>query len=163
MERLFRQLGDNTCAVAGLRSILSAQFGARVSEPALRFAGDSADAPILKHGTNTRALRRMLRAADTALNADRPWRLAVRRSATIRDIAREVRAGRLPLVSVERGDEHEELSHVVVVTDYRPGSVRYFDPHTGRTSWKGVGAFRKEWVDRRGDTWMAVVTGGRPQ
>lgn len=156
MPRFFPQERRRTCAVAALRSALASQFGVRVREDVLRFAGTTANLPILREGADTSDLRRMLDVANRALNIGTPWRLRVFRQGTVRDLAREVRAGRLPLAAVRRPG----TLHMVLVHGYRPGKVRYFDPDTGRSRWVGSGAFRRQWLDEEGRTWYAIVTGG---
>jgi hypothetical protein len=158
MAEFYPQERRSTCVVASLRSVLASQFGVRVREDVLRFAGNDARDPIISTGTSTTELRQMLVVANRALNVGPPWRLRVHRFGTIADLARELRAGRYPIVGVVQPDD---LHHAVVVCGYRPGQVRYFDPANGRTRWSGSGAFRRWWIDDVGGvTWYAVVVGG---
>lgn len=163
-ERFFPQERRHTCAVASLRSVLASQFGVHVREDVLRFAGTVVDHPIIARGADTAELRRMLEVANRAVNPGPPWRLRIHRFGTIADLAREVRRGRLPLVSVVRYEGNEDVLHMVVVCGYKPGRVRYFDPSDGKTVWCGSGAFRRQWLDEGngGLRWYAVVSGGTP-
>lgn len=159
-ERFYPQERLRTCAVASLRSVLASQYGVTVREDVLRFAGTSVDSPIIWRGSTSTDLRRMLEVANRALNLGPKWRLRIHQHGTITDLAREVRDGRFPLVSVVRADG----LHMIVVCNYKPGRVRYFDPADGKTRWTGSGVFRRQWVDELngGITWYAVVTGGSP-
>lgn len=160
-ELFFPQQREMTCAVAALRSVLATQFDVRIREDVLRFAGDDVAEPIVRLGTDTTQLRRMLAAANRAVNTGPRWRLRVWRHGTIADVAREIRAGRYPLASVRRGALGATTPlHMIVLCGYRPGRVRYFDPYDGKTRWVGAGLFRREWRDEEGVTWLAAVTGG---
>lgn len=156
MDGFFPQERLNTCAVAALRSVLATQFGVYVREEVLRFAGDDADSPIVGTGASTLQMRRIVRAASRAVNTGPAWKLRVKRKASVSDIARELRAGRYPIASVQRSAGE----HAVVLCGHRPGEVRYFDPASGRRRWRSVEAFRREWLAPDGCTWLAVVTGG---
>lgn len=158
-EQFFRQERERTCVVASLRSVLATQFGVVIPEAVLRFAGDDAREPILKTGAHTREMRLMLAVANRAANAGPRWRLRISRHATVADIAREIRAGRYPLVHVYGGGQ-TDLSHMIVLCGYKPGYVRFFDPYDGRRRWIGSGAFRRMWLEPTyGETWLGVVSG----
>ncbi len=141
-----------TCAVAALRSVLASQFDVHIREDLLRFAGDDASDPIVRSGTATPQLRRILAAASKAANTGTPWKLRVRRFGGVAALADAVRAGRFPLVRVT----NEAGLHMVVVCGYKPGRLRYFDPGENKVRWIGVGAFRQRW-QLNGETWMATV------
>ncbi|HVE25411.1 MAG TPA: hypothetical protein VNC22_08410 [Sporichthya sp.] len=159
-KTFFPQQRQLTCVVAALRSVLATQFGVAIREDLLRFAGDDAQAPIVKFGAGTGQIRQMLDVANRAANTGPRWRLRVRQRATVADLAREVRDGRVPMAHIAIADR-DDIRHMVVVCGYRPGRVRYFDPATGRRRWVGAGAFRAVWLDPTGATWLAVVTDGR--
>lgn len=154
--RFFPQERECTCAVAALRSVLASQFGVVVPEYALRFAGDRAALPIVRYGSGPIDIRRMLSVADRARNTGPRWKLRARWRGTIAQLARELRAGRFPMAAVARVDG----MHMVVVNGYEPGRVRYYDPATGRSRWRGAAQFRREWLDEEARTWYAVITGG---
>jgi hypothetical protein len=152
--RFFPQERERTCMVAALRSVLATQFDVHVREDVLRFAGDDALEPIVRVGSGTHQLRLMVEVADRAVNIGPRWKLKVRTKASIRDIAREVRAGRYPIASVLLAPG--KMEHCVVVCGYEPGRVSYFDPADGKTRTLKSGQFRAIWniEDTR---WLASV------
>lgn len=157
MARLFfKQERANTCAVAALRSVLAAQFSVQLPETVLRYLGDSAQEPILLHGTKTTALRRMIAHASRASNTGRPWRLRCRLKGRVSDLKRELTAGRFPLARVEVAED----LHMIVVCEYTADRVRIFDPAVGRFKWLSHPDFVRWWTDAWGDTWWGVVVGG---
>jgi hypothetical protein len=153
-QLFFRQERANTCAVAALRSVLASQFGVQLPETVLRYLGDEADSPILKHGTTTTHLRRMVAHASRACSTDRPWRLRCRRKGTATDLRRELKAGRFPLARVVVGTE----LHMIVVCAISATRIEVFDPAHG-PRWMSIPKFVQWWTDSDQLTWWAVVVG----
>lgn len=137
--------------------MLDLQFGLRVSEQALEALGTEAADPIVRWGTSTVQLRRMVHGASRAWNTGKPWRLYVRTNQSLRDLKRVVKEGWYPLVDMYEGDEHY---HQVVVLGVEQ-KIRIFDPARGKRR-----LTREEFLAQWGGGtltafWYAVVRGQR--
>jgi ABC-type bacteriocin/lantibiotic exporter with double-glycine peptidase domain len=159
---LHRQQRTSTCAVAAIRTVLHHQFGVRISESALAVLGSTPAEPVVRDGSSTAAMRRMLRGASAALNPGEPWRLRVRSKAAWRHVSLTLGRGRWPIAGVYVADQDEY--HAVVLIDLDDKRVRVFDPDPRvgtNLRWVSRAEFEKQWREpKHGDTWLAVVTGG---
>jgi hypothetical protein len=148
--------------VAAVRTALHWQFNVRVSEEALVALGTTAHEPLVRTGSTTHHLRRMVREANRAYNQGPAWTLRVRRQGSVRDLATWLAAGRLPIVQVyvPGPDEH----HAVVVLSVEADHVQFFDPapHAGGVPhFLPTAEFLDWWWSPTSRTrWWAVVNGG---
>ena len=161
-HQLFRQERENTCAVAAIRTVLGSQFGVQVSEAVLRFTADSAAKPIVKNGTDSAQMRKMVQAANTAMNTGPRWVLRTSRRGTFAALVRELNAGWMPMLEVIRKDGDWLVPHCVVALEHELEGIRYWDPETGRRCWKERSELYREWVDvsvkTRAVRWFGVIT-----
>jgi hypothetical protein len=159
---LHRQQRKFTCAVAAIRTVLHRQFGVRVSEAALVALGTDVNDPIVASGSDTGAMRKMVRSADQAFNQKKRWTLYVRRYGTWAQLRAWVEAGRWPIVQVSFGQEL--LYHAVVVVGIEATRVLVFDPGQERKRslfWMTRSAFEDWWTCAPGEVrWCAVINGG---
>lgn len=157
------QQRSSTCAVAAVRTVLHHQFGLRISESALVALGTRPSRPIVKHGSTTTDMRRMVRGASTSYHTGSPWGLRTRRRGTFALLAKELRGGRWPIVQVYQQEQDEH--HAVVVTALTATHVLVFDPDYSTTPnlrWLPRDEFAEWWkCPYSGETWFAVITGNR--
>jgi hypothetical protein len=159
---LHNQQRNATCAVAAIRTVLHRQFGVRVAEAALVALGTYPEDPILKNGSGTAEMRRMVRNASRAFNAGPPWTMRVRKHGTLRQLAYWTKHGRWPIVQVFVPEEMEH--HAIVVVAVEEHRVRYFDPDP--LAGRKLRAMSKErffdwWLSPiTNERWWAVVNGG---
>lgn len=159
--RLHKQARLNTCAVASLRTVLDVQLGVKVSEMVLEAHGDEANHPITVHGTSTTQLRAMVKGVDRTHNTSaRTWRLRCHVHGSIRDLVRELVAGRLPLIRVYEDCEDLPGYHMIVLLGFENGSVKLFDPDPTQANepfWMSADEFVAWWGDDNETTWYAVI------
>jgi hypothetical protein len=161
------QQRTSTCAVASVRSVLHWQFNVRLSESALVALGTTAEEPLVRTGSFTHHLRRMIQGASRGYNtSSKPWRLRVRAQGTWNDLALWANQGRLPIVQVHTEGSDTE-AHAVVVLSVEGNQALVFDP---AGSWKTQPSYwtRRDfehwwYVEHLKQRWFAVVTGGRLQ
>lgn len=160
---LHHQQHEATCAVACVRTVLHRQFGLRIAERTLVTLGTNPSKPILRKGSYTFHMRRMVRLASEAHNAGPPWKLFVRSKGCFSDLLRELGQGRWPICQtyVPQMREH----HAVVVMDLTPTHVLVFDPDPSsgaEPQWFTHEAFYDNWYSPRDrhSTWYCVITGG---
>lgn len=151
----FRQSHDYTCAVAALRTVLANQCGVRVSEAVLEAFGTEAAWPIRERGASALQIRRMLSECNRAYNTGPPWRMHFRSKGRVADLARHLRAGRLPMARVQQPDGD---LHMVVVLRVTAKRVQLFDPSFATPRWMSRTRFQDWWCDFGGLTWYAVVS-----
>lgn len=161
---LHPQQRQNTCAVAAVRTVLHFQFNIRVSEDALIALGTRPSSPIVKEGSDTQHIRRMVRGASAAYNGEKPWTLRVRRSGTIKQLAYWTRHGRWPILQVYVPEIADEFSHAIVVLHVTKDRVWYFDPDTiGEPAPRSMSHEKFvalwEWPTT-GERWWSVINGG---
>lgn len=160
-KRLHKQVRQNTCAVASLRTVLDVQLGIKVSEQVLEAHGTSAEWPITKYGTSTSQLRTIVRAVNRTHNTTtRSWRLRCHVYGQVRDLVRELSAGRTPLVRVFENQEDIDDYHMIVVLGCEAGFVKVFDPnpHEVKDSfWMDDDTFTRWWAGDGHTTWYAVI------
>lgn len=164
-EYLFLQEGDNSCAVAALRTVLALQFAVVADEDQLEVLGSYAKNPIAQHGTDNSALRRMVKNASTTFNINTPWKLKVKSKATIKELRAHIRAHRYPIVTVTTVfPSFETQLHAVVILDVTDSHVVVHDPARAAPVAKRHthAAFLKWWTIVNGNTEYVVVTGGEP-
>lgn len=159
---LHAQQRRTTCAVASIRTVLHRQFGLRIAEAALIALGTTPDAPIIREGSDTRAMRRMVRNASKAYNAGPPWTLRVRTKGTLRQLQYWLKRGRWPIVEVFVDDVNE--SHAIVVVGVSATRVRFFDPDPSAGK-KLRSMNREDFLDwwsspPNNPRWWSVVNGG---
>jgi hypothetical protein len=128
--------------------------------------GTTAAEPIVRTGSGTKEMRRMVHGASHGYNTSgKPWRLFVRRQGTFEDLRRWTEAGRFPLAQVRLdGEDSAVLSHIVVVMAvsehdllvFDPGGTRYDQP----SRWTHD-AFTDRWTHDAGTRWWCGVTGGK--
>lgn len=159
---LHRQQRNKTCAVACVRTVLHRQFGVQVPEAALVALGRRPTDPILTEGSDTQAIRRMVRNASAAYNQGPPWTLRVRSSGTFGQLKAALRRGRWPICQVYVSSE--QCHHTVVVLGVTSTLVLVFDPDPStepNPRWMSRAAFQAWWTSpETGDTWYALVNGG---
>lgn len=158
---LHPQQRQNTCAVASVRTVLHYQFNVRIPEPSLIALGTRPTSHIVKEGSDTHHIRRMVRNASTSYNAGKPWTLRVRRTGTLRQLAYWTQRGRWPIVQVYVQEQREDFSHAVVVTSLTKDRVFYFDP--GETVIRSMTREKFfEWWQwpHTGERWWSVINGG---
>lgn len=159
---LHSQQRNATCAVAAVRTVLHRQFGVRIAEAALVALGTEAHDPIVKTGSDTSDIRRMVRHASRAYNLGPPWTLRARKHGSWRQLQYWTRQGRWPIcqVFVPEALEH----HAIVVIAVESDRIQYFDPDPSvgkKPRWMSKARFLEWWVSPlTGDTWWAVVNGG---
>lgn len=159
---LHTQQRVSTCGVAAIRTVLHYQFGVRVAEAALVALATRPTEPILREGSGTTEMRRMVRGASTAFNGKNPWTLRTHQRGTLGQLKAALRRGRLPIVKVYI-PELEDY-HVFVVLVVETGSVTYFDPDPlvkPNPSVVDTKAFLDRWRDPEdASTWWAIINGG---
>jgi len=159
---LHSQQRNCTCAVAAIRTVLHRQFGVRIAEAALVALGTEAADPILSGGTDTSAMRRIVRLASRGFNTGKRWTLRVRTQGTLRQLRYWTRRGRWPLVQVFLFDESQH--HAVVVLQVEQDRVQYFDPDPGqgrKPRWMSKEDFLAWWCSPiTNQRWWAVINGG---
>lgn len=159
-RRYYVQEQQNTCAVAALRTVLALQFGVTVeSEQVLEVLGTYAHDAIRVNGTDTGKLRDMVKGASRAFHDGRPWTLKVRHRASVRELVRELRRGRRPLLRIwERVPDADY--HMIVLLACEPARVLVWNPDTSctRPVWKSLEWFMESWTDPHDAArWYAVV------
>jgi hypothetical protein len=157
--RLHKQERQNTCAVAALRTALDVQLGVKISESVLEAHGTDANEPILKFGSSATHLRRMLAGVNRTHNKKkRAWRFKIKANGDLRDLKRELVAGRAPVVRVYEPNDVADYHMIVVlaVTDER---VKVFDPadDTSTSRWMSAVEFVAWWHGDERSSWYAVV------
>lgn len=160
-RQLHRQQRANTCAVASLRTVLDLQYNVKIAEKALEVLGTDAHFPILKNGTHSGALRKMVKGASAALNTGTPWTLMLRLHGDLDDLRAVLHVGRFPLVTVYVADQNEY--HMIVVLDVTGDQVFLWDPSVKdhQPVWMSHSDFMAWWIcPKRGYTEYAVVGGG---
>lgn len=159
---LHSQQRNATCAVAAVRTVLHRQFGVRIAEAALVALGTVPEAPIVAEGSDTLAMRRMVRGASRAFNPGPPWTLRVRREGTLRQLRYWTKQGRWPIVQVFVPESLEH--HAVVVLQVEADRVQYFDPDPSmgkKPRWMSKDRFLDWWLSPiSNDRWWTVINGG---
>lgn len=150
---LHKQQRSSTCAAAAVRTVVHYQFGVRVAESALVALATRPHAPIVKQGSGTVEIRRMVQGASQAYNTGPPWTLRVRRQGTWRQLQWAVTRGRWPIVWIHMPED--VVDHVQVVVDVTPSAILIFDPAFDGVTWVEKAAFHARWSN-----WYAVVNGG---
>lgn len=156
--RLHKQERENTCAVAALRTVLDVQLGVKVSESILAAHGTDARNPILEFGSSVTHLRRMLAGVNRTHNHKKTaWRLKIKRDGELKDLVREIVAGRSPMVRVFEPTDIADY-HMVVVLAITDERVRIFDPGDDKSpSWLSALEFVAWWGGDEDSSWYAVV------
>lgn len=159
-RRLHKQERENTCAVAAMRTVLDLQLGLNIPEAVLEAHGTDAQSPIKQFGTSTTHLRRILAAVNRTHNSKKsPWRLKVKLRGSLKDLVRELVAGRSPLVRVYEPNDTTDYHMIVVlaVTDER---VKVFDPDADKEpnpKWMSAPEFLAWWEGDDSSSWYAVI------
>lgn len=158
---LHPQQRQNTCAVAAVRTVLHYQFNVRITEPALIALGTRPSSHIVKEGSDTQHIRRMVRGASAAFNAEKPWTLRVRRHGTLKQLAYWTRHGRWPIVQVYIDEIQDLFSHAIVVLSVTKDRVWYFDPGDTIPRSMSHEKFFAWWQwPSTGERWWSVINGG---
>lgn len=160
-QYLHPQQRTTTCAIAAIRTVLHRQFGVQIAEAALVALATRPDSPVIKHGSSTVEMRRAVRGASQAYNAQAQWTLRVRHNGTFRMLQWALKQGRWPIAQVFVAEAMQY--HAIVVTAVTATKVQYYDPdQEGRKlRWMSRKRFAKWWacpVD--GNQWFAVINGG---
>lgn len=118
--------------------------------------------PIIKSGSSTADMRRIVRNASRAFNHGPAWTLRVRKHGTLRQLKYWVKQGRWPIVQVFVPESME--FHAVVVLEVEPDRVRVFDPDPSfpkQLSWISADRFLEWWASPTdGKRWWSVINGG---
>lgn len=159
--KVFPQEKENTCAVASLRTVLANQFDVVVEETALEALGTDAHEPIESVGADNGDIRRMVAGASFAFNKGKRWRLTIRRRGTVKDLQRQLKRGRYPMLTVRSTDKDApELLHMVVCLQAEVGRVRIYNPNNQHPYWMEMSKFLKWWTQDNMDREYAVISGG---
>jgi len=164
-EYLFLQEGENSCAVAAVRTVFALQFAVVAEEEILEILGNDAKKPISENGTDNVTMRRMVKNASMAFNTGSPWKLKVKKKATLDELRVELESHRFPIVTVTTVHKSLETQlHAVVVLGMDATHVTFHDPARAAPAAmrKTHDQFLKWWTIVNGDTEYAVVTGGEP-
>jgi hypothetical protein len=164
-EYLFLQEGENSCAVAAIRTVFALQFAVVTDEDLLEALGDDAKKPISQNGTDNVTMRRMVKNASTAFNTGSPWKLKVKAKGTIKDLKSNLADNRFPIVTVTTVHKSLETQlHAVVVLGIDDTHVVVHDPARAAPAAvrKTHADFLKWWTIVNGNTEFVIVTGGEP-
>jgi hypothetical protein len=158
--RLHRQARKNTCMVAAVRTVLDVQLGIKVAEVAIEAHATTAQDPIQKYGSCTAHLRAMVRGVSRTHNlTGKTWRVRVRRVGDLDALARELAAGRIPIVQFFIPGSTSNY-HAIVVLGVTEDKVKIFDPWPSgpiREEWLSYFEFLYNWGLDGKTRWYAVV------